>query len=81
MKKELPNLKKHCGIPFGFKKKKKSKLSCFQSRGIYCFCMIFSSILGTERPFFICFADCDLRESRLPWLDRVLLCFVGVELK
>ena len=38
-------------------------------------------ILGTEKAVYSCTVDCDWRESRLPWLDRVLLCLVRVGLE
>ena len=37
-------------------------------------------ILGKEKALCTCILDCDWSESRLPWLDRVLLCVVGVGL-
>ena len=36
-----------------------------------------NSILGTKKPI-SCIVDCDWRESRLPWLDSVLICLVRV---
>ena len=42
---------------------------------------LFLSILRIEKALNTFILDCDWRESILPWLDSVLLCFVGVGLK
>ena len=73
-------ISKACYIPFGFRRGKTENL-VVPSSDLYLF--FWMNLLDTrdrKSPIFL-YCDCDWRESRLPWLDRVLLCLAGVGLK
>ena len=71
---------KACVFPFGLRKGKTGKFIVPSSELYLVFGGIYS-ILGIEKVLNACIVDCDWRVSRLPWLDEVLVCFVGVGLK
>ena len=77
---KIIKFQKHCVIPFGFKKGKTWNLVVCSSELHLVFGWIYS-ILGTERDLLTCIVDRDWRMKWLPWLDRALLCLVGVGLK
>ena len=80
----LPSIKKYhilkaCGIPFGLKKGKSENFTGPAQTYLH----FWMNLLNTRdrKSLSSCIAECDWRESRLPWLDKVLLCLVGVGLK
>ena len=73
MNKELPS-SKACVFPIGFRRGKTGNL-IFASSELHLVNTRHRNVLNT------CIVDCDWRESRLPWLDRVLLFFFGIGLK
>ena len=68
---------KACVFPFGFRKGKTGNLIGRKSV-LYLVSGSIYSIIGKEKALYTCILDCDWRESRLPWLNRVMLCFVKV---
>ena len=65
---------------FGIRKEKNGNL-VVPSFELYIFLGLNYPILGTEKAVYSFTVDCDWRDSRLPCLDRVLLCLVRVGLE